>query len=183
MNRLDGIALGAAPPDDINVVVTATVGSEPLSLRLDRVSGLLTVTRLFHSAMRYPGNHGLVPQTRSENGEPLPALVAGGPAIAPGTVIASRPVGVLYVSGEGGAEEVTLLAVPAARLTPRYDRIINYTDLAPAQLRQVAHFFCHYRDVDEHGRARTSGWGDVDEARRAVSEAAERARRPVGLVD
>ena len=70
MNRLDGLALGAAPPDDINVVVTATVGSEPLSLRLDRVSGLLTVTRLFHSAMRYPGNHGLVPQTRSENGEP-----------------------------------------------------------------------------------------------------------------
>lgn len=182
MIRLDAVPLGASPPDDINVLVTAGTGMEPVSLRLDERSGGLVVSQLFHTAMRTPGTLGIVPHTLSEAADPLGALVVTSHALAPGLVIASRPVGVLYVSGEGG-DEVTVLAVPASRLTPRFDRIANYTDLSTSQLRQIAHFFQHYRDVEEHARPRTAGWGDVSEARRVIVEAAERARRPVGFVE
>ncbi|MCF3936177.1 inorganic diphosphatase [Acuticoccus sp. M5D2P5] len=182
MIRLDGVALGAAPPDDVNILVTASIGSEPLAVRVDDVSGALTVSQLFHTAMRYPGNIGLIPHTLSESADPLQAMVVTGHVIAPGTVIALRPIGVLYVTGEGG-EEITVLGVPAARLTSRYDSVANYTDLPAGHLRQIAHFFCHYRDVEEHSRPRKSGWGDVSEARRTIQEAAERARSPVRITD
>ncbi|WP_205648477.1 inorganic diphosphatase [Acuticoccus kandeliae] len=182
MIRLDGVTLGASPPNDVNVVVTASVGAEPLAVRVDEVSGALTVTQLFHTTMRCPGNVGFVPHTVSESGDPLQSLIVTSHVIAPGTVIAVRPIGVLYVTGDG-AEELTVLAVPAARLTARYDKVLNYTDLPGSQLRQIAHFYCHYRDIEEHLRPRTSGWGDVSEARRAIQEAAERARHPVDLVE
>lgn len=182
MIRLDAIALGAAPPDDINVLVTSPIGAEPLALRLDERSGCLLVSQLFHTTMRTPGTIGVVPHTLGEAGDLLQALVVTSHLLAPGVVVAVRPVGVLYVTGEG-AEEVTVLAVPATRLSARYDRIASYTDLPSGQLRQVAHFFQHYRDVEEHGRPRTAGWGDVSEARRAIVEAAERARQPAGFVE
>jgi inorganic pyrophosphatase len=180
MLRLDGIALGAAPPDDVNVLVTAAAGTEPYALRVDDVSGALTVTQLFHSAMRYPANVGFVPHTLAENGDPVQAAVLTEHVFAPGMVVAVRPVGVLYVSGDEG-EEIIVLAVPSARLSRRYETVGNYTDLGQGQLRQMAHFFCHYRDMEERSRPRSTGWGDVSEARRVIQEAAQRARHPVNI--
>ncbi|MEM9221452.1 MAG: inorganic diphosphatase [Pseudomonadota bacterium] len=182
MIRLDALSLGAAPPEDINVLITNPKGAEPVAVRPDEISGAMIVTRLYHSTMHMPANHGLVPHTLTDNAEPLEAVVLGSHALAPGLVVAARPVGVLYVSSDG-ADDVTVLAVPASRLSDRYDGIKNYTDVAAAQLRQIAHFFRHFRDMEEPRAARSAGWGDVSEARRAVLEAAERKRHPVGLID
>lgn len=183
MNLLEAVPLGASPPDEVNIVVTAPAGTEPFAARVDRVTGALTVTHLYTTTMRLPGNLGLVPGTLNEAGEPLAALLVMSHVMAPGMVVAARPVGVLYVAGEGGGDDRTILAVPAPRLAARYDRVRNYTDLGQGQLRQLAHFFSHYRDLEESGRPRTAGWGDVSEARRAILEGAERARRAPAPAD
>jgi len=182
MLRLDGISLGAAPPDDVNVFVTAGTGAEPYALRVDETSGALVVTQLFHSAMRYPANVGIIPHTLGDTGDPLQAAILTEHVFAPGMVVAVRPLGVLYVSGDDG-EDIVVLAVPSARLSRRYDQVTDYTDLAPGLLRQIAHFFCHYRDMEDRSRPHSSGWGDVSEAQRVIREAAKRARHPVGLMD
>lgn len=182
MIRLDAVALGASPPDDVNVIVTASAGTEPLALRYDDRTGTLVVSQLFHTAMRIPGTLGFIPHTLGEDADPLQAIVVTSHVLMALTVIAVRPVGVLYVSGDG-AEEVTVLCVPASRLSQRYDRIAAYTDLPAGQLRQIAHFFQHYRDVEENGRTRTAGWGDVSEARRVIVEAAARDCQPLGVLD
>lgn len=175
MQRLDDVALGVAPPDDINILVLAPTGGEPYGARLDEASGFFAVTRLSDSLMRLPGNLGVVPGTAGDKGEPLTALLHTSHALAPGMIVAARPVGVLYVGDEGG-DEVTILAVPATRLTRRYEGVANYADLPAPELRQIAHFFCHYRDLEERRSQRSAGWGDVNEARRTVMEAAARAR-------
>ncbi|WP_226578325.1 inorganic diphosphatase [Acuticoccus sediminis] len=144
----------------------------PLSLVTD-TSGRLTVDQLYHTTMRCPGNVGLIPQTIGEDGSPVHALVVGEHALAPGLIVGARPIGVLYVSG-ADADEMTLLCVPAARLTTRYNSVVNYKDLPRGDLRAIANFFLHYRDVEETSRPRTSGWGDVSEAHRVVTEAAAR---------
>ena len=157
----------------MNVVVTASLGALPAGLAVDP-SGRLVVERLYQGTMRCPGNMGLVPRTIAEDGRPLAAIVVGEHALAPGVIVGARPIGVLYVSGSQG-DEMTVLCVPAARLTQRYDGIVNYKDLPLGDLRTIAHFFLHYRDMDEAARPRSSGWGDVSEARRVVTEAAGRA--------
>lgn len=126
--------------------------------------------------MRWPGHVGLIPQTVGEDGRPLTALIVADHALPTGVVVGVRPIGVLYVSGPGG-DEMIVLAVPAARHTAFYSAILNYKDLPQAQLRTIANFFLHYRDVEDVSRPRTSGWGDVSEAHRVVSEAAERAAK------
>lgn len=166
----------------MNVVVTAPAGGEPYAAAVDPATGAITVTALFTTAMRFPGSYGFLPATANEAGGRLAALLVTGHALAPGLVVPARPVGLLYVAGEGG-DERTVIAVPAGRLTGRFERVRNYTDLPQGQLRQIAHFFAHFRDLEEAGRARPSGWGDVSEARRAILEAAERARRPSGGSD
>lgn len=182
MIRLDAVALGASPPDDINVIVTAPAGNEPYAVRVDEGTGALTVTHMFNSLMRLPGNLGVIPHTLGDTADPLQALFYCDHVMAPGMVVAARPIGVLYVTDDG-SDEVTVLVVPAVRLTRRYDGIRNYADLPVARLRQIAHFFCHYRDLEEHRPQRTSGWGDVNEARRVVLEAAGRPLQPMGFVD
>lgn len=175
MARIDGIALGAAPPDEINMLIAAPIGAEPYSACFDPVTRFFAVTRLDESLMRLPINLGFVPETQTETGAALPALLYTSHTLAPGLLVAVRPVGVLYISGDGN-DEVSILAVPAARLTRRFDMVTNYADLPARDLRQIAHFFCHYRDLDERRSKRSAGWGDVSEAHRTVMEAAERAR-------
>ncbi len=182
MIRLDALSLGAAPPEDINVLVTVPSGAEPYDVRVDDRSGALTVSQLLHSTMRAPGNLGLIPHTQGDDADPLQALVLTSHVLAPGMVIAARPVGVLYISGDA-RDEVIVLSVPAARISSRHSSIVSYTDLPSAELRQIAHFFSHYRDMEEARPARSAGWGDVSEARRVIMEAADRVRDHVPLMD
>ncbi|WP_420393650.1 inorganic diphosphatase [Acuticoccus sp.] len=180
--RADVVPLGVDPPEDVNVVVTVAAGAAPLRVDVT-ADGLLEVVQLHHTAMRVPGTLGILPRTRVGSASPLVALVLGEHAIGHGLIVGVRPVGVLYVSSEGvpseRSDEVTLLAVPTRRLSTRHDAIASYTDLPTGELRRIANFFERYRDVEEGGRQRTSGWGDVSEAHRVVMEAAARARRPV----
>ena len=93
--RLDAIPAGDNPPEDVNVVIEVPIGGEPIKYELEKKSGVLVVDRFLHTAMRYPGNYGLVPHTLSEDGDPIDVLVANTRPITPGAVINVRPIGVL----------------------------------------------------------------------------------------
>src|SRR6187549_2140356 len=107
--RLDAIAIGVHPPDDVNVVIEVPIGGEPIKYEMDKAAGTLVVDRFLHTPMRYPGNYGFVPHTLSQDGDPIDVLVANTRPIFPGAVINVRPIGVLKMQDEGGtlAETVT----------------------------------------------------------------------------
>jgi inorganic pyrophosphatase len=52
----------------------------------------------------------------------------------------------------------------------------NYDKLPDFKLNQIAHFFTHYKDLEDHKWTNIVGWGDADEARKAISEAIVRAK-------
>ena len=54
--RLDAIAIGHNPPDDVNVVIEVSIGGEPIKYEMDKAAGTLVVDRFLHTPMRYPGN-------------------------------------------------------------------------------------------------------------------------------
>src|SRR5246127_4604445 len=126
--NIDAIAIGLSPPHDVNVVVEVPLGGEPIKYEMDKASGTLFVDRFLYTPMRYPGNYGFIPHTLSEDGDPCDVLVANTRPIVPGAVINVRPVGVLLMQDEAGGDE-KIVAVPASRLTKRYERVSNYTDL------------------------------------------------------
>jgi inorganic pyrophosphatase len=173
--RLDAISIGNNPPYEVNVVVEVPVGGEPIKYEMDKASGTLFVDRFLYTSMRYPGNYGFIPHTLSDDGDPCDVLIANQRAIVPGAVIAVRPVGVLKMTDEAGGDE-KILAVPVTKLTRRYEKVINYTDLPEITLQQIEHFFTHYKDLEKTKWVKVLGWGDVQEASRLINEAIERAR-------
>jgi len=174
--RLDAISIGRNPPDEVNVVVEVPVGGEPIKYEMDKAAGTLVVDRFLYTAMRYPGNYGFIPHTLSDDGDPCDVLIANQRGIVPGAVIAVRPVGVLKMQDEAGGDE-KIIAVPVSRLTRRYEKVLNYTDLPEITLRQIEHFFEHYKDLESNKWVKLAGWGDAAEAKRLIVEAMERAKQ------
>jgi inorganic pyrophosphatase len=174
--RLDAIAIGKDPPRDINVIIEVPVGGEPIKYEMDKASGTLVVDRFLYTPMRYPGNYGFVPHTLSADGDPIDVLICNTRALIPGAVINCRPVGVLVMQDEGGGDE-KILAVPSGKVTRRYDKISNYSDLPAISLEQIEHFFAHYKDLEPGKWVEIDHWGDKDEAERLISEAIAHAKK------
>ena len=168
--RLEAIPTGINPPADINVVIEVPVGGEPIKYEMDKASGTLFVDRFLYTPMRYPGNYGFVPHTLSADGDPIDVLVCNTRAIVPGAVINCRPVGVLVMEDDGGGDE-KVIAVPADKITMRYAKVRNVTDLPEITLQQIQHFFEHYKDLEPGKWVKIKHWGDADEARRLIVEA------------
>jgi inorganic pyrophosphatase len=173
--RIDAIAVGVNPPEDVNVIVEVPIGGEPIKYEMDKAAGTLVVDRFLHTPMRYPGNYGFVPHTLSEDGDPIDVLVANTRPIVPGAVINVRPIGVLKMVDDAGGDE-KILAVPTPKLTKRYEHVHNYTDLPTITIEQVQHFFEHYKDLEPGKWVKMNGWGDADEAKRFIREAIDRAK-------
>jgi inorganic pyrophosphatase len=171
---LKKVPIGVNPPAEINVVIEVPIGGEPIKYEMDKESGALMVDRFLYTAMRYPGNYGFIPHTLSEDGDPCDVIVANTRAIAPGAIMSCRVVGVLLMEDEAGSDE-KILAVPSSRLTRRYDAVHDYTDLPAITLRQIEHFFAHYKDLETGKWVKISGWGDAEAARDLIRVAIDRA--------
>ena len=174
--RIDAIKIGKNPPDDVNVVIEVPLGGEPIKYEMDKESGTLFVDRFLYTSMRYPGNYGFIPHTLSGDGDPCDVLVANTRAIAPGAVINVRPVGVLVMEDDGGQDE-KIIAVPSNKLTQRYDRVANYTDLPEITIKQIEHFFAHYKDLEPGKWVKIIRWGDAAEAKKMIVDGVARAKK------
>lgn len=172
--RLEAIPIGNNVPSEVNVVIEVPIGGEPIKYELDKASGTLFVDRFLYTPMRYPGNYGFIPHTLSGDGDPADVLVVNTRALLPGSVISVRVVGVLVMEDESGQDE-KIIAVPSSKLTRRYDRIQNHTDLPEITLQQIEHFFAHYKDLEKNKWVKIVRWGDADEARKMITEAVERS--------
>lgn len=174
--RLDAITVGADAPRDVNVIIEVPIGGEPIKYEMDKHAGALVVDRFLYTSMRYPGNYGFVPHTLSGDGDPCDVIVANTRAVVPGAIMSCRIVGVLLMEDEAGADE-KLLAVPSSWITQRYDGVLNYSDLPEITLKQIEHFFAHYKDLEPGKWVKVLGWGDAAKAHQLVLEGIERAKK------
>jgi inorganic pyrophosphatase len=174
--RIDAIAIGNAPPDDVNVIIEVPVGGQPIKYELDKEAGTLVVDRFLYTPMSYPGNYGFVPHTLSADGDPIDVLVCNTRQLVPACVINVRPIGVLIMEDNAGQDE-KIVAVPSHALTKRYDDVLNASDLPEITLQQIEHFFEHYKDLEPGKWVKIGAWHDADDAKRLIVEAIERAKR------
>jgi inorganic pyrophosphatase len=119
------------------------------------------------TAMRYPCNYGYVPSTLCGDGDALDVLVVMPFSLPPGCVVKCRPVGVLKMSDEAG-EDSKLLAVPVTKTTPIYENVRSYKDLPAIQIKQIEHFFEHYKDLEPGKWVKVEGWADADVAKAEI---------------
>ncbi len=170
---LSKIKPGDCPPDDINVVIEVPQHADPIKYELDKDSGAIFVDRFMHTAMHYPCNYGFVPNTLSEDGDPVDVLVVTSFPLLSGCVIKCRPVGVLEMEDEAGMD-AKLLAVPVSKLKPVYDEVSEPADLPEFLLNQIKHFFEHYKDLEPNKWVKVKGWADAAAAKKEIMDSIER---------
>ncbi len=172
--RIEAVKIGENPPYDLNVIIEVALGDDPVKYEMDKESGALVVDRFLHTPMFYPANYGFVPHTLSDDGDPIDVLVAGRTRVQPGAILRARPIGVLVMEDEGGQDE-KILAVPHDKMSPYYKDVSSYRDLPDILIKQIAHFFEHYKDLEEGKWVKIVRWGDRDEALEFIKDAIERA--------
>ena len=157
------ISLGENAPQEVNVIIEISAGAAPVKYEFDKDSGALFVDRFLTTAMFYPANYGFIPHTLSDDGDPADVLVLTQVPLAPGCVIAARPIGVLLMEDESGIDE-KIIAVPKDKLHPFTKDIQEINDLPKATLEQISHFFERYKDLEKGKWAKVTGYGNKDKA-------------------
>ena len=170
------VPAGAAPPDELNVVIEIPANTGPVKYEVDKDSGAVFVDRFMATSMFYPCDYGYVPHSLADDGDPLDVLVVTPHPLIAGTVIAVRPVGVLQMVDEAG-DDAKILAVPVPRVTRNDDGVQEPEDLPPALLATIEHFFAHYKDLEEGKWVKLNGWGDAKTARAVILDALANANR------
>jgi inorganic pyrophosphatase len=164
---LSKVSRGANVPNEINVIIEIPSHAEPVKYEMDKETGAMFVDRFMSTAMHYPCNYGYVPHTLSLDGDPVDVLVLAPYPLIPGSVIKCRPVGVLTMTDESG-DDAKVLAIPIDKLFKGYQHVNSFRDLPTHLLDQIAHFFEHYKDLDQGKWVRVGGWGGVEEARAEI---------------
>jgi inorganic pyrophosphatase len=163
--------------NDINVVIEIPMHADPIKYEVDKSTGALFVDRFVSTAMHYPCNYGYVPQTLSDDGDPVDVLVITPFALMPGVVVRVRPIGILKMTDEGGGD-TKLLAVPIDKLTPLYRHVETVHDLPELVISQITHFFQHYKDLEPGKWVKIDGWGSPEEAKAEVRAGVKAYKKP-----
>jgi inorganic pyrophosphatase len=171
--NLDRVGPGKNVPGEVNVIIEIPAHSDPVKYEVDKETGAMFVDRFMNTAMHYPCNYGYIPHTLSEDGDPVDVLVVTPIPLISGSVIVCRVVGVLNMTDESGPD-AKLLAVPVDKLCKLYCGVKTPEDMPPLLLDQIAHFFQHYKDLEEGKWVKVEGWADTEAAHREILDSITR---------
>ena len=168
------ISTGRAPPHDIFVVVEIPQGSA-VKYEVDKVSGAIFVDRFLFTATAYPSAYGFIPGTLGADGDPLDAMVLIPAQVVPGAVIRARPIGMLRIQDEMGADE-KIICVPHERVHPQYTGVDSIDDLPAITRSAIEHFFERYKDLEPGKWVKVEGWAGRADAEATIMQAIAAAK-------
>ncbi len=168
---LHDLTIGKDAPEIINVVIEIPKNSQN-KYEFDEETGMIKLDRVLYSPVHYPADYGFIPETRSEDGDHLDALVLGGDPVFVGCVVRARPIGLLKMI-DGVEEDFKILAVQEDN--PRFDKIKDLKDIETTNdhlLKEISHFFEVYKNLQKK-EVKILGWENAEKAREEIKRAQE----------
>lgn len=166
------LSSGKDLPNDINVVIEIPALSDPIKYEFDKENNMLVVDRFMSTCMQYPCNYGFIPNTLSEDGDPVDVLVITPFPLKHGVIIRCRPVGMLNMTDESG-KDTKIIAVPHDKLTGIYKGIQDISDVPELLRQQIKHFFEHYKDLEPGKWVKVESFDGVMAAKAEINKSAE----------
>ncbi len=160
---------GDNAPNEVNVIIEIPAHSGPVKYEVDKDTATMHVDRFLSAAMFYPCNYGYIPDTLSDDGDPVDVLVITPVPLITGSVIRVRPVALLKMTDESG-EDAKVLAVPVSKLTKVYDDVQCAEDVPTHILQMITHFFEHYKDLEEGKWVKIDKWADAAAAKAEIQQ-------------
>jgi inorganic pyrophosphatase len=154
---------------DVEVIIEIPQGSQN-KYEVDHESGRLRLDRVLHSPFHYPVEYGFVDHTLGDDGDPIDVMVLTSFPTFPGCVIDARIVGLLEMADDKGVDD-KILAV--AVNDPRFAHIKKLEQVNAHTLKEIAHFFATYKQLE--GKETTiGGWLPKADGERILAESRAR---------
>jgi len=160
----------AGVTDEIDVVIEIPRGSRN-KYEYDHETGVIRLDRRLFTATAYPADYGFVPNTLSEDTDPLDAMVVLDEPTFPGCWVRARPVGIFWMTDDAGPD-AKLLCVPAG--DPRWAQVEDLDGLPSHLTAEIEHFFDVYKALEPGKYAHTRGWEGAAAARAEVASCRRR---------
>jgi inorganic pyrophosphatase len=90
--------------------------------------------------------------------------------VAPGTVIPSRPIGMLEMEDEEGID-TKIIAVPTKKVDPFFANIEDISQLDNSTKKKIQHFFNHYKELEPGKWVKTRNFLSKLDAFKAIKKA------------
>ncbi len=170
MNLWKDIEKGPNPPKDMNIVIEIPRRSRN-KYEYHHEKGYFKLDRVIYSPVHYPGDYGFIPQTLSDDGDPLDTIVLTEEATFPGCIIEARAIGVLRMEDETGIDD-KILAAPAK--DPRKAEYTDIEDVNEHKRTEIYHFFSVYKELEKHKWVEIKDWLGAEKAEEIIQKAIEK---------
>lgn len=162
------LPVGPQAPEVVNAVIEIPLEGIT-KYEYDKDLHVFRLDRNLFSPVHYPGDYGFIPSTLGDDGDPLDVLVLVDTPSFPGCLMEVRPIGALDMIDQGQGDEKILCV---GKSNPRYNNVVNYSDIYPHILKEIVHFFSIYKDL-EGKDVEVRGWKDAAFAKGLVTKAQE----------
>ena len=167
MNLWHSIPVGDNPPDRLNMIIEVICGSRD-KYEYDAHWETFVLDRIIPSSVVFPVEYGFVPQTLSEDGDPLDIMALSYEALEVGCLVKVRVIGALLIEDEEGIDpKILSVLVNDARFEGYKDLI----DVHAHELKEIQEFFETYKRLEPHKWTKAKEWKNAKEAMIIVNQA------------
>ncbi len=146
-------------PELVEIVVEIPRGSRN-KYEFDERAGVFRLDRVLSSAVFYNFDYGFIEGTRADDGDHTDALLIIDEPTFTGVHVNARPIGVLEMRDEKGADYKILCV---ALGDPNQAHIDRLEQMRPHRLVEIEHFFDTYKMLEDK-TVEVLGWRDRDRA-------------------
>ena len=163
-------------PEDF-LVLTEIVKGTRLKYEIDPETGLLELDRVLNTSLRFPGNYGFIPNTLSEDGDPLDVFIIMEEEVLPMTLVRCAPIGVIEMIDNGERDE-KILAVPLHKKGRYANTPKDLKEIPEGTVNEIMHFLRVYKDLEKANKVEINGLHGRAEAIKIIKEAKARFLKP-----
>jgi inorganic pyrophosphatase len=156
----------------VNIIIEIPSGTQA-KIEYDKDKETFVVDRVINPKISFPFNYGFIPETWSNDNDPLDALVISSDSISTGTKVESRIIGFLSTTDQDG-QDSKIIAIPIAEKNPHISKISGVESLDIQTQNDIQYFYKNYK-MNEPGKwVDVNGFYSKDKAGALLTEAIDR---------
>ncbi|MFX0037474.1 MAG: inorganic diphosphatase [Candidatus Hermodarchaeota archaeon] len=165
MNLWRDIPSGDDPPFILNAVIEVVSGSRD-KYEYNIEWDAFVLDRIIPSSVIFPVDYGFVPQTLSNDNDPLDIMILSYEPLEVGCIVKVRVIGALIIEDEEG-EDPKILSVLVNDI--RFEGYNDIKDIHKHKLKEIQEFYETYKRLEPHKWVKFKEWKSAKDAQEIVN--------------